>query len=187
MNGKHIISIDQSTSATKVFLINDKGSIIQKFSRDHHQFYPEPGYVEHDAVEIQKNVFDGIRSLMAEYAGVSGISISNQRETTVFWSRTTGKPLCPAVVWQDVRGEKYRDLFASWADRVRKITGLPLSAYYPALKIAAKFREDPLLRRMAGQGDLCIGTVDSYLIYCLTGGEVFATDVSNASRTQLMD
>ena len=187
MKSNYIISVDQSTSATKVFLINSEGSIVKKFSRDHHQYYPEPGYVEHDADEIQRNMFEGINLLAAECSGVSGISISNQRETTVFWSRTTGKPLCPAVVWQDVRGEKYRSLFEPWADRVREVTGLPLSAYFPALKIAAKFREDPMLERMALEGDLCIGTVDSYLIYCLTGGEVFATDVSNASRTQLMD
>lgn len=187
MKGQHIISIDQSTSATKVFLIDGEGSIVRRFSRDHHQFYPAAGCVEHDALEIRENVFDGIRSLTADCAGISGIAISNQRETTVFWDRASGEPLCPAVVWQDVRGEKYKELFAPWADRVRQITGLPLSAYYPALKIAAKFREDPMLERIAAEGKLCIGTMDSYLIYCLTGGEVFATDVSNASRTQLMD
>jgi glycerol kinase len=187
MNRKHIIAVDQSTSASKVFLLDDGGKIIRRFSRDHRQYYPGSGRVEHDADEIRQNVFDGIRLLASGDIRVSGIAISNQRETTVFWHRTTGEPLCPAVVWQDVRGETLYDDFAPHADRVRLISGLTLSAYFPALKIASKMREEPRLETLAKEGNLCIGTVDSYLIYCLTGGRVFATDVSNASRTQLME
>ncbi len=185
MSGKHIISIDQSTSASKVFLLDDSGAIVRRFSRPHRQFYPAPGRVEHDAEEIWQNVREGIAEL-SQAGEIAGIAIANQRETTVFWHRATGAPICPAVVWQDVRGEALCKALGAHAQRVRHLTGLALSAYFPAAKAASVLRENPELRRIADAGDLCIDTVDSYLIYRLTGGAVFQTDVSNASRTQLM-
>lgn len=186
MNGQHIIAIDQSTSSSKVFLLDAGCRIVRRFSKEHHQSYPRDGHVEHDANEIWQNVLEGIQ-LMARDANIAALAISNQRETTVFWDRKTGEPLCPAIVWQDVRGECICEALSKHATWVRSKTGLTLSAYFPAAKIAAKMQEDTTLAERIRGGDVCVGTVDSYLIYRLTGGQVFATDVSNASRTQLMD
>ena len=181
------MAVDQSTSASKVFLLDARGQIAERFSKSHRQYYPAPGHVEHDAQEIWQNVREGIRALSQDGREIAGLAISNQRETTVLWDRQTGEPLCPAVVWQDVRGQYICHELAAYADNIRKLTGLTLSAYFPAAKAAAKLREEPKLRQLAQEGRLCIGTVDSYLIYRLTGGSVFRTDLSNASRTQLMD
>lgn len=185
MSAPHILAVDQSTASSKVYLLDKAGSIVRQFAKEHRQQYPKSGQVEHDAEEIWQNVLTGIRKV-AGADQVAGLAISNQRETTVFWDPSTGAPLCPAVVWQDVRSEYICRELAQHAPRLREITGLALSAYFPAAKIAAKLREDPGLRRRAEQGRLCIGTMDSYLMFRLTQGEVFATDVSNASRTQLM-
>ena len=186
---RNVIAIDQSTSASKVFLMDSQGQIIRRHSAAHQQFYPAPGHVEHDAEEIWRNVREGIAAVCEgiDPAELAAIGISNQRETTVLWDRTTGQPVCRAVVWQDVRGEALCESLRAHADRVTERTGLALSAYYPAAKAASVLREQPRLRDMARAGNLCIGTVDSYLIFRLTGGRVFATDVSNASRTQLCD
>lgn len=185
----HVIAIDQSTSASKVFLIDAQGEIIRRYSKAHQQYYPAPGHVEHDAEEIWRHVREGIAAVCegADPGELAAIGISNQRETTVLWDRATGLPVCRAVVWQDVRGEALCQALRVHADRVTERTGLALSAYYPAAKAASVLREQPELMDMARAGNLCIGTVDSYLVYRLTGGRVFATDVSNASRTQLCD
>ncbi|NMD38206.1 MAG: hypothetical protein GYA87_05945 [Christensenellaceae bacterium] len=183
---RNIIAIDQSTSSSKVFLLGDDAQILRRFAKEHKQYYPKSGYVEHDAEEIWQNVIEGICTVSKD-VDVACLAISNQRETTVLWDRQTGKPLCPAIVWQDVRGDYICQELIEHEIKVREITGLSLSAYFLAAKVAAKFREEPSLRAFAQEGKLCIGTVDSYLIYRLTEGKVFATDVSNASRTQLMD
>lgn len=187
MSGKHLIVIDQSTSASKVFLLDEKGEIVKRFSKNHHQFYPKPGHVEHDAEEIWQNVRKGIGSVAGDAKDIAAMGITNQRETTVLWERETGEPVCHAVVWQDVRGEALCKELETHAQRARELTGLTLSAYFPAAKAASVLRERPDLQKLAQEGGLCIGTVDSYLVYRLTGGKVFQTDVSNASRTQLMD
>ncbi len=187
MNKPHVIAIDQSTSASKVFLLDEGGQIVDQFSKNHRQYYPKPGYVEHDAEEIWQNVLEGIRFVAKGGVHIAGYAISNQRETTVFWDRASGHPLGPAVVWQDVRGEGICQSLKEQSGLVQRLSGLKLSAYFPAAKAAARFLEDPQLKDMARNGGLCLGTVDSYLTYRLTGGRVFATDVSNASRTQLMD
>lgn len=186
---QHVIAIDQSTSASKVFLMDAQGEIIRRYSKAHQQYYPAPGRVEHDAEEIWRNVRDGIAAVCEgmDIAELASIGISNQRETTVLWNRVTGLPVCRAVVWQDVRGEALCDTLREHADWVTQRTGLALSAYYPAAKAASVLWEQPKLMDMARAGELCISTVDSYLVYRLTGGSVFATDVSNASRTQLCD
>lgn len=182
----HIIAVDQSTSSSKVFLLGENAEILRRYSKEHKQFYPQSGQAEHDAGEIWRYVLEGIHAV-AQDMDAAGLAISNQRETTVFWDRQTGEPLCRAIVWQDVRGEYICRELAQHASRVKELTGLSLSAYFLAAKAAAKLREDPSLRKRAEEGSLCIGTVDSYLIHRLTGGRVFATDVSNASRTQLMN
>lgn len=185
----YVIAVDQSTSSTKVFLIDGQGEIVSRFSREHRQFYPKPGYVEHDMEEVWQNVQEGVRTLTEDLPpkSVRALAISNQRETTVFWDRQTGRPVCHAVVWQDVRGAELCESMQEHAKEVRQMTGLQLSPYYPAAKAASVLQSSPALRQMAEEGALCIGTVDSYLIYRLTGGASFCTDVSNASRTQLMN
>ncbi len=182
---KYVLAIDQSTSGSKAVLIDSRGTVARKASMPHAQYHPAPGRVEHDAAEIWRNV----RSLIAEVwtDGIQALSMANQRETTVVWDRKTGEPVCPAVVWQDVRGEGICRMLAADADEVLRRTGLKLSPYYPAAKLTCVLEERPDIRARAEMGELCAGTIDSYLVYRLTGGAVFATDVSNASRTQLFD
>ncbi|MHC1772808.1 MAG: glycerol kinase [Flexilinea sp.] len=186
---KYIVTIDQSTSASKVFLLDEKGAIVRRFSKEHQQFYPAPGYVEHDAEEFYQNVVEGIAIVLKEIdlSEVGAIAISNQRETTVIWDRKTGKPVCHAVVWQDVRGDGLVQKMSDLREQVLQKTGLALSAYFPAAKAAAVFRESRELLERAKNGELCLGTVDSYLIYRFSGCTLHATDVSNASRTQLFN
>ena len=180
---KYILAIDQSTSGTKAAHIDERGEIVRKVSRPHRQFYPAPGRVEHDAEEIYQNTLALIDELGLEK--VQAVAIANQRETTVLWERGSGRPVCPAVVWQDVRGEGLCRELSAHAETVLRSTGLQLSPYYPAAKLASVLRENPGLMRRAKDGELCAGTIDSYLVYRLTGNHY--TDVSNASRTQLMN
>ena len=178
---RYILAIDQSTSGTKAGLLDEQGSIVKKASLPHAQYYPAPGWVEHDAEEIYRNTVRVIDEVLEGIPtdAVAAMGIANQRETTVIWDRKTGRPLCPAVVWQDVRGADLCRKLSSRADTVKCVTGLELSPYYPAAKAAH------VLRNHHFDTDFCIGTIDSYLVYRLTEGRVFATDVSNASRTQL--
>ncbi len=186
---RYIVTLDQSTSASKVFLLDETGAIIRRFSKAHEQFYPASGHVEHDAEEIFRNVAEGINTVLAGIPldEVGAVSISNQRETTVIWDRKSGEPVYRALVWQDVRGEYIAEELKEYRDTVLNKTGLALSPYYPAAKAAAVFREHPELLERAEAGELCLGTIDSYLIYRFTSGARHATDVSNAGRTQLMN
>ena len=179
---KYVIAVDQSTSATKALLIDENGAALRRESLNHRQYYPAPGRVEHDAEEIYQNALKVIAKAAEGInpADIASIAIANQRETTVLWDRATGKPLCHALVWQDVRAEALCDSLSDGAAMVLDATGLMLSPYYSAAKAAHAVRE-------YGLTDYCLGTIDSYLVYRLTGGRVFATDVSNASRTQLMN
>ncbi len=186
---RYVIAVDQSTSASKVFLVDAQGEIVKRFSKEHRQFYPKPGYVEHDAQEIWQNVLEGIHAVASglEKEQLCAIALSNQRETTVLWERETGQPVMHAIVWQDVRGEALCRQLEAHEAMVEHKTGLKLSAYYPAAKAASALADAPELRDRVRSGEICIGTIDSYLVYRLTGGKVFATDVSNASRTELCD
>ncbi len=185
---RYIVAIDQSTSASKVFLVDEQGEITRKTSRNHQQFYPQPGYAEHDAEEIWRNTRAGISEVCQgiEPSAIAALAISNQRETTVLWDRKTGEPVRRAVVWQDVRAEAFCKQRQEHAELVRRRTGLALSPYYPAAKAACVLRDDPALRRRAENGELCVSTIDAYLIYRLTNGRVFRTDMTNASRTAWM-
>jgi glycerol kinase len=185
---RYVVAVDQSTSASKVFLIDGNGEIVRRFAREHKQAYPKPGYVEHDAEEIWRNVCLGIRTVCEGLAPgqAAALGISNQRETTVFWERATGRPVHPAVVWQDVRAEGLCAALGGSARTVLEKTGLRLSAYYPAAKAAFVLHENPDLRARVLRGEVCIGTMDAFLVFRLTEGRAFRTDVSNASRTELM-
>lgn len=199
MEREYIISIDQSTQGTKALLFGRKGQLILRTDRAHRQIVNEQGWVSHDLNEIYCNTMEAVRELV-EKSGVktsqiAGIGISNQRETTAIWDRSTGEPLDDAIVWQCGRASAVTQELASlgYGDRVKEITGIPLSPYFPAAKMAWLLRDwegiDGGMTRteMARAGKLCLGTIDSWLLYKLTEDHVFRTDYSNSSRTQLLN
>jgi glycerol kinase len=189
----HILAIDQSTSATKAVLFDAAGQVVDRASREHRQIYPLPGWVEHDAEEIWQNVLSVIEELAGRQRGkladAAGLAITNQRETVVVFDRQTGRPLCNAIVWQCRRGEAIcRDLQdAGHEELVERKTGLKLDPYFSASKLKSLIHDRPEIGAKLREGDALIGTIDAYLVYRLTGGEVFATDPTNASRTLLFD
>jgi glycerol kinase len=189
----YILGIDQSTQGTKGILFDRTGKLIARCDRSHEQIINEKGWVEHDPEEIYRNTVAVIRDV-TEKAGIqknqiAAMGISNQRETAVVWERGTGKAVYNAVVWQCARGEAICERIreAGHAETIQKSTGLPLSPYFSAAKIAWILENVDGAREKAEQGQLCCGTVDSWLIYRLTGGKSFKTDYSNASRTQMFN
>ena len=186
-----ILAIDQSTSATKAVLFDGAGKVLAKASREHRQIYPRPGWVEHDAEEIWENVLAVIREITArnraKISKIAALSITNQRETILVFDRKTGKPLHNAIVWQDRRGDAICRKLRGQADLVRRKTGLKVDTYFSASKLKWLIAEKPAVAAKLKSGGAVIGTIDTYLIHRLTGGEVFATDFTNASRTLLFD
>jgi glycerol kinase len=188
-----ILAIDQSTSATKAVLFDARGKVLDKASRNHRQIYPQPGWVEHDAEEIWKNVLAVIGEIAkrnrTKLAKLAALSITNQRETVLVFDRKTGKPLHHALVWQDRRGDSVcaKLIQQGHENFVRQKTGLKIDTYFSASKIRWLIENQPALAAKLASGEAVIGTMDTYLIHRLTGGEVFATDFTNASRTLLFD
>jgi glycerol kinase len=196
----YVAAIDQGTTSTRALLLDVEGRVAALAQREHEQIHPQPGWVEHDALEIwrrtQEVLEEALARLRAERGGsaaeVVAIGITNQRETTVVWDRTTGEPLHNAIVWQDTRtAELVRELAGERGpDRLRERTGLPLSTYFSGPKVAWLLERLPGVRERAAAGELAFGNVDAWLLWNLTGGPrggVHATDVTNASRTLLMD
>ena len=188
-----ILAIDQSTSATKAVLFDAHGKALDKASKAHRQIYPQPGWGEHDAEEIWKNVLAVIREIAKrnpkKITKLGGLSIANQRETVVVFDRATGRPLHNAVVWQCRRGaEICRKLHAQGHENfVRQKTGLKIDTYFSASKLKWLVAEKSVIAAKLRDGSAVIGTIDTYLIHRLTHGKVFATDFTNASRTMLFD
>ena len=188
-----ILAIDQSTSATKAVLFNTRGKVLDKAALRHRQIYPRPGWVEHDP----EGIWSCVRNVIAEVVGrnrarmaeLAALSISNQRETVVVFDRKTGKPLHPAIVWQDRRGDALcaRLVKQGHSPSVLRKTGLRIDTYFSASKIRWLVENKPALAAKLKRGDAVVGTIDAYLIHRLTGGQVFATDFTNASRTLLFD
>lgn len=190
---RYVLSIDQSTQGTKALLLDEKGDLACVSALPHRQIVDERGWVEHDPAEILRNTFQAVRDVCGK-AGVSPADIavagiSNQRETALVWDRKTGEPVYNAIVWQCSRGAKIcEELAATGAEEpVRTRTGLALSPYFSAAKIAWVLRSVPGAREKADNGELCCGTVDTWLLYQLTKLSTFATDYSNAARTQLFN
>jgi glycerol kinase len=200
-----VAAVDQGTTSSRCILFDHDGRPVASHQREHRQITPRPGWVEHDADEILEQVRDCIRGALSQADADAGslvaVGISNQRETTVIWSRSSGRPIANAIVWQDTRTAEacarlaVGDATAAGVDRFRAKTGLPISTYSSALKLAwllddggpEAARER---RAAAGRGDLLFGTIDTWLIWHLTGGPdrgVHVTDVTNASRTMLMN
>jgi glycerol kinase len=190
--GGYILSIDQSTSATKAMLFDEQGSLHARESVSHRQYYPREGFVEHDAEEIYRNTLSAMRgcvekSGLAE-SDLAAVAITNQRETVLVWDRDTGRPIAHAAVWQCLRG---REICAELAadghgDMVKRKTGLLLDPYFSASKIKWMLDNTPGARDRAESGGLVFGTIDTWLVWNLTGG-IHVTDYSNASRTLLFD
>lgn len=193
MGKEYIISIDQSTQGTKALLFNKEGELCIRTDLPHRQIVNEQGWVSHDGEEIYRNTIQVIKNVL-ELAkvspdDVSGIGISNQRETAIMWDRETGKPVDHAIVWQCARAAKIceRKEIEDMTEQVRLKTGLKLSPYFTAAKICWLLENAEGAAERAREHKICHGTMDSYLVYRLTKGEVYATDYSNASRTQLFN
>jgi glycerol kinase len=202
---KYIAAIDQGTTSTRCILFDRSGSPVSVDQREHRQIYPRPGWVEHDPMEIWQRTCEVVRGALAganaTAADVAALGITNQRETTVVWDRHTGKPLHNAIVWQDTRTQDLCDRLAAEGgggqagqDRFRPQTGLPLATYFAGPKLRWLLDHVPGLRAAGERGDALFGTVDTWLIWNLTGGAgdgsgggSHVTDVTNAGRTMLMD
>lgn len=189
---EYVISVDQSTSATKAFLFDSNCKVVASTSVHHHQYYPMPGWVEQNAVEIYHNTIEAIRRVVDGRVGKNNtfsLAITNQRETVIVWERTTGEPVCRAVVWQCRRGEAICELLKAqgYEQLVEERSGLIIDPYFAGSGAKWILDNIPGARMKAENGELCMGTMDSWLIYKLTNGEKHVTDYTNASRTMLFN
>lgn len=186
---KYILALDQGTTSSRAILFNHDGRIVAVSQQEFTQIFPQPGWVEHDATEIWDTQLSVARAVLrkAEVTAtqIAGIGITNQRETTLIWDRATGEPIHNAIVWQDRRTATFCDELkaAGHTDYIRQNTGLVVDAYFSGTKVRWLLNEVEGARERAAKGELCFGTIDSWLVYKLTGGQVHATDYSNASRT----
>lgn len=189
---KVMIGIDQSTQGTKALLFDEQARLLDRTDKSHRQLISPEGYISHDPEEIYVNTIEVVRQLIQRHdicpEDIRGIGISNQRETTVMWDRETGRPVCDAIVWQCARAESVcHDFTEEQKASIVKKTGIPLSPYFPAAKLSWILKNCPEAANLAKDGRLLAGTVDSWLLYKLTGGTAHKTDYSNASRTQLLN
>ena len=189
----YLLALDQGTSSSRSIVFDEHGRIRAMAQREFRQHYPRPGWVEHDPMEIWSSQLETAREALQraglQAGDIRSIGITNQRETTLVWERRSGRPIHPAIVWQDRRAEplcaQLRE--AGHGDWVRERTGLVIDAYFSATKIRWLLDQVPGARAATERGELAFGTVDSWLLWQLTGGRVHATDVSNAARTLLLD
>ena len=190
---KYVMALDQGTTSSRCILFDEKGEIRSVAQREFTQIYPEPGWVEHDPMEIWSSQFSVMMACMANIGAhgedVAAIGITNQRETAIVWDKATGMPVYNAIVWQCRRTADMIDRLKEdgLADMVREKTGLIPDAYFSGSKIAWILEQVPGARERAERGELLFGTVDTWLIWNLTKGKVFVTDYTNASRTMLFD
>jgi glycerol kinase len=191
MTTPYILAIDQGTTSSRAVVYNTSGQCVGSDAREFKQHYPQPGWVEHDVDEIWETVRATVPRALAqagiEAKSLAGIGLTNQRETSVFWDRKTGRPFGRAVVWQDRRTTDFCRQNKKDEPWLTKLTGLVLDPYFSGTKIRWRLEHEAQLRRLADAGGVAWGTVDSFLIWRLTGGRVHATDVSNASRTLLLN
>jgi glycerol kinase len=186
-----IAAIDQGTTSTRCILFDHSGNIVATDQKEHAQIYPKPGWVEHDALEIWENTQRVVRGALDKsgtgVGDIAAIGITNQRETTLVWERLTGRPVCNAIVWQDIRTDAICNELAKdgGQNRFQARTGLPLATYFSGPKIKWILDNLPGIRQRAEKGELLFGNMDTWVIWNLT--EAHVTDVSNASRTLLMD
>jgi glycerol kinase len=188
---KYILAIDQSTSATKVMIFDTQARLVRRVSLPHEQFYPQPGFVEHNPEDIYRNTVAGIHEILhdtiSDPATLACLSITNQRETVMIWNRHSGKPVANAAVWQCQRGVETCDRLKDqgYGELIAKKTGLIIDSYFSASKLQWILDHTPGTKESARKGDLLLGTMDTWLLWKLTEGKVHATDHSNACRTML--
>lgn len=188
---KYILSLDQGTTSSRAIIFDKKGSIVATAQKEFTQIFPQPGWVEHDANEIWSTQLgvatEAVLKAGLTVADIAAIGITNQRETTVVWDRDTHLPICNAIVWQDRRTADYCDKLKKegYAETIQQKTGLVTDAYFSGTKVKWILDNVEGARDKAQKGELCFGTIDSWLLWKLTNGKVHATDVSNASRTLL--
>ncbi len=186
-----ILSIDQGTTGTTVLILSPDGAILGRGYSEFRQIFPQPGWVSHNAEEIwettQRVIAIAIDDAGVQAQDIKGIGITNQRETTVLWDRISGKPVHDAIVWQCRRTADLCDQYRATGlqDTIRQKTGLVIDAYFSATKIIWLLNHVANLRTRAQRGEICFGTIDTFLLYKLTGGGTFATDYTNASRTMI--
>ncbi len=195
-HAQYVAAIDQGTTSTRCMVFDRHGRVVGWDQKEHTQIYPQPGWVEHDPLEIWERTQEVVRNALAnagvQASDIAAVGVTNQRETTVIWDRHTGKPFYNALVWQDTRTDAIcrRLAQAGGQERFRAKTGLPLATYFSGPKIVWLLEQIPGLRAAAERGDALFGTIDTWLIWNLTGGPdggVHVTDVTNASRTLLMN
>jgi glycerol kinase len=190
---KYILALDQGTTSSRAILFDDKGQPVNSAQQEFTQFYPKPGWVEHDANEIWESQLKVAQQVLKKQkikpGQIAGIGITNQRETTVVWDKTTGEPIYKAIVWQDRRTAAICDQMTKdgLTDYVRKNTGLVIDAYFSGTKVKWILENVKGAAAKAARGELLFGTIDTWLIWKLTGGKVHMTDYSNASRTLLFN
>ncbi|KAJ1958012.1 Glycerol kinase, partial [Dispira parvispora] len=196
-------AIDQGTTSSRFIIFDDQGQAVAFHSLEFKQLYPQAGWVEHDPLDILESVRQAIHVSIDTFVNkghqvsdIKAIGITNQRETAVAWDKRTGKPICNAIVWNDTRTKSLvHDLVNSHPDKsahcLKEICGLPITTYFTAVKLHWMLKNIPEFKEAQDHGHLMVGTVDSWLIYNLTGGAehggIHVTDVTNASRTMLMD
>ena len=190
---KYILALDQGTTSSRAILFDKAGNIKGSTQKEFTQYFPKPGWVEHDAHEIWNSQLEVAQALLAKFKlkakDIAGIGITNQRETTIIWDKNTGEPIHKAIVWQDRRTASICDKLTKdgMTAYVRKSTGLVIDAYFSGTKVKWLLDKVPGARKRAKKGDLLFGTVDSWLVWKLTGGRTHVTDYSNASRTLLFN
>jgi len=190
---KYILAFDQGTTSSRAIIFDNNGLPVSSAQKEFRQFYPKPGWVEHDPVEIwntqSQSALQALKNAGLKAEDLAAIGITNQRETTIVWNRLTGRPLYNAIVWQDRRTSDFCDKLkkAGYASTIQKKTGLIIDAYFSATKVRWILDNVKGARKMAEKGELAFGTVDSWLVWNLTKGNLHVTDVSNASRTMLFN
>ena len=191
MNDQYILALDQGTSSSRAIVFDHEGNIRSTAQMEFTQYFPKPGWVEHNPMEIWSSeaavIAEAITKMGINGKDIAGIGITNQRETTIVWDAETGEPVYNAIVWQDRRTSEFCDTLRDKADFIRKKTGLIIDAYFSGTKIRWILDNVPGAREKARAGKLRFGTVDSWLVWQLTRGQVHVTDVSNASRTMLFN
>ena len=193
MNQQYILSLDQGTTSSRAIIYNEHGEICSIAQKEYKQIYPQPGWVEHNPMDIWSSQIGVASEVIAKFGvqpeDIAAIGISNQRETTIIWDRATGKPVYNAIVWQDHRTAEVCDELkkSGYSELVKQKTGLEIDAYFSATKIKWILDNVRGVRRRANKGELAFGTVDTWLVWNLTHGRKHITDVTNASRTMLFN
>ena len=191
--GKYVMALDAGTTSNRCILFDREGTMVSVAQKEFTQYFPKPGWVEHDAGEIWSTMLgvavEAMQKAGAEAADIAAIGITNQRETTIVWDKNTGEPVYHAIVWQCRRTSRYCDslMEKGLTERFREKTGLVIDAYFSATKLKWILDEVPGVRERAERGELLFGTVETWLIYKLTRGQIHVTDYSNASRTMLFN